>query len=36
MKLVAPEIFPTNTARQLHIGRSTLYREIKYAGMVRT
>lgn len=36
MKLVASGISPTNTSRQLHIGRSTLYREIKYAGMVKT
>lgn len=36
MKLVASGTSPTNTARQLHIGRSTLYREIKYATMVKT
>lgn len=36
MRLVASGISPTNTARQLHIGRSTLYREIKYGGTIKT
>ena len=31
IKLVESGVSPTNTAKQLHIGRSTLYRELKYA-----
>ena len=29
IKLVESGVSPTNTAKQLHIGRSTLYRELK-------
>lgn len=30
LKLIETGISPTNAAKQLHIGRSTLYRELKY------
>jgi len=36
LKLVASGVSPTNTAKQLHTGRSTLYREIKYVAMIKT
>jgi DNA invertase Pin-like site-specific DNA recombinase len=31
LKLIESGISPTNAARQLNIGRSTIYRELKYA-----
>jgi DNA invertase Pin-like site-specific DNA recombinase len=34
IKLVKSGVSPTNTAKQLHIGRSTLYRELKYATVI--
>jgi DNA invertase Pin-like site-specific DNA recombinase len=33
IKLVESGLSPTNAARQLHMGRSTLYRELKYANL---
>lgn len=36
IKLVESGVSPTNTARQLHIGRSTLYRELNYAKTLKT
>jgi DNA invertase Pin-like site-specific DNA recombinase len=35
MKLIESGISPTNAAKQLHIGRSTIYRELKYANTMK-
>jgi DNA invertase Pin-like site-specific DNA recombinase len=36
IKLIELGVSPTNAAKQLHIGRSTLYRELKYANTFKT
>jgi transcriptional regulator of acetoin/glycerol metabolism len=36
MKLVAAGLTPTDTARQLGLGRSTVYREVRRAGIQRS
>lgn len=36
IKLVESGVSPTNTAKQLHIGRSTLYRELKLVKTLKT
>ena len=36
LKLIESGISPTNAARQLNIGRSTIYRELKYAVITAT
>jgi transcriptional regulator of acetoin/glycerol metabolism len=33
LKLVAAGLSPTNAARQIGLGRSTVYREVKRAGL---
>lgn len=36
IKLVELGVSPTNAAKQLHMGRSTLYRELKYMRTIKT
>lgn len=36
IKLIESGISPTNAAKQLHIGRSTVYRELKYVNSIKS